>query len=106
MSHITGGGLLENLPRMWSAHSDLAALIDVDGWQRPAVFSWLQQAGNIAELEMLRTFNCGCGFVVCVDPADTDAALASLNASGETASVIGTLVSAGAQAASGQILIS
>jgi len=106
MSHITGGGLLENLPRMWSGHDNLAALIDIDSWQRPAVFSWLQQAGNIDELEMLRTFNCGCGFVICVDPADVSSALASLAADGETASIIGSLVTPDTSAGNGQLLIS
>ena len=62
MAHITGGGLLENLPRMF-AERELAALIDLDGWDRPDIFSWLQQAGNIGEMEMLRTFNCGVGYV-------------------------------------------
>jgi phosphoribosylformylglycinamidine cyclo-ligase len=56
-------------------------------------------------MEMLRTFNCGCGFVVCVDAADADAALDSLNASGETATIIGTLVEPGSQTGPGQLLI-
>jgi len=105
MSHITGGGLLENLPRMWSGRDDLAALIDLDAWQRPEIFSWLQQAGNIDEVEMLRTFNCGCGFVICVTPDDTETALEALRAEGESAAVIGTLTHADAEADSGQILI-
>ena len=75
MAHVTGGGLIENLPRMFVDDS-LAALVDLDSWPRPAVFGWLAQAGNVAEAEMLRTFNCGIGYVLCVAAADVDAALA------------------------------
>ena len=67
MAHITGGGIIENLPRMFEG-GPVAALIDLDSWQRPAVFGWLAQAGNVVETEMLRTFNCGIGFVLCVAP--------------------------------------
>ena len=84
MAHITGGGIIENLPRMFADES-LAALIDLDSWQRPAVFGWLAQAGNVAETEMLRTFNCGVGFVLCVAAADVPAALTALEQSGEVA---------------------
>jgi phosphoribosylformylglycinamidine cyclo-ligase len=56
-------------------------------------------------MEMLRTFNCGCGFVICVDAADAAAALTSLTASGETATIIGKLVDPGTQAGPGQLLI-
>ncbi len=106
MSHITGGGLLENLPRMWSGRDDIAALLDVDAWSRPEVFSWLQQAGNIDETEMLRTFNCGCGFVVCVAEADVENTLQTLRDQGETASVIGKLTAPDTDVGNGQILIS
>ena len=104
MAHITGGGLLENLPRMFS-NADLAALIDVDAWQRPEVFSWLQQAGNVEETEMLRTFNCGIGFVVCVEEALADEAIRRLTAAGERAQIIGTLVAADHAPASGYLLL-
>jgi len=104
MSHITGGGLTENLPRMFEG-SDLKALVDLDSWQRPDVFSWLQQAGNVAEAEMQRTFNLGLGFVVAVAEADAEAAVASLTENGETAMIIGRMVAPGADAAPGQILI-
>ena len=104
MSHITGGGLTENLPRMFEG-SNLQALIDLDSWQRPDVFSWLQQAGNVAEAEMQRTFNLGLGFVVAVGEADAEAAVASLNANGETAMVIGRMVAPGTDVSAGQILI-
>lgn len=104
MAHITGGGLLENLPRMWSERP-LAALVDADSWQRPAVFSWLQQAGNVAEREMLRTFNCGLGFIIALAPEQEDAARTLLEAAGERPVRIGVLVEAGSQAAAGQLLI-
>ena len=94
MAHITGGGIIENLPRMFADES-LAALIDLDSWQRPAVFGWLAQAGNVAETEMLRTFNCGVGFVLCVAAADVPAALTALEQSGEAPVVIGEIVAAG-----------
>jgi len=104
MAHITGGGIVENLPRMFTDGS-LQALIDMDAWQRPDVFAWLQQAGNIAEDEMLRTFNCGIGFILAVPAAAADAALANLRAAGENASVIGRLVRAGTVAGPGQRLV-
>ena len=104
MSHITGGGLTENLPRMFEG-TGLKALVDLDSWQRPDVFNWLQQAGNVAEAEMLRTFNLGIGFVVAVAAADAQAALESLTASGETAVRIGVMASADTEADASQILI-
>ena len=94
MAHITGGGIIENLPRMF-ADDSLAALIDLDSWQRPAVFGWLAQAGNVAETEMLRTFNCGVGFVLCVASADVAVAMKTLEDAGESPKVIGEIVAAG-----------
>jgi len=104
MSHITGGGLTENLPRMFE-DKPLAALVDLDSWARPDVFSWLQQAGNVAEQEMQRTFNLGIGFVIAVAPADTPRAIELLTEAGETATVIGRMVDAGTAAGPGQVLI-
>lgn len=105
MAHITGGGLTENLPRMWSGRTDLAALLDLDAWPRPVVFDWLQQAGNVAEEEMLRTFNCGIGYVLCVPGELTSTALDTLDRCGETARIIGRLVPPDTPAGPGQILI-
>jgi len=105
MAHITGGGIVENLPRMWGEREDLAALLEQDAWQQPDVFSWLAQAGNVEPQEMLRTFNCGLGFVIGVAPEQVDAALGGLRASGETASVIGTLVAVDSRAGTGQLLV-
>jgi phosphoribosylformylglycinamidine cyclo-ligase len=89
LAHITGGGLLENIPRVLSDNA--TAIIDTSAWTRPAVFDWLQQGGNIDEHEMHRTLNCGVGMVICV-PADTAAsALSFLNNNGEDAFVLGTI---------------
>ncbi len=104
MAHITGGGLLENLPRMFRGEN-LAALIDSDAWQRPEIFSWLQQAGNVAEEEMLRTFNCGIGFVLAVPEGAVSDCLESLRGNGETAAVIGRVVDADTQPRAGELLI-
>jgi len=76
MAHITGGGILENLPRVLPA--GLGAMINQDSWQLPPVFSWLQVGGNIEEQEMLRTFNCGIGMILVVSAPDIQTALASL----------------------------
>ena len=80
MAHITGGGILENLPRVLPG--ELGALINQDSWQLPPVFSWLQVGGNIEEQEMLRTFNCGIGMILVVSAPDIQAALASLKNDG------------------------
>jgi phosphoribosylformylglycinamidine cyclo-ligase len=89
LSHITGGGLLENLPRVLPA--DCKAQIDTASWQWPAVFQWLQSQGNVDTLEMYRTFNCGVGMVVCVAPEDVSTALAQLNGAGHSAWEIGRI---------------
>lgn len=89
LAHITGGGLLENIPRVLPANA--TAVIDTKAWTRPAVFNWLQQGGNIEEREMHRTLNCGVGMVICV-PADTaQSALDFLNSHGEEAFILGTI---------------
>ncbi|WP_241086965.1 phosphoribosylformylglycinamidine cyclo-ligase [Candidatus Vondammii sp. HM_W22] len=81
LSHITGGGLLENIPRVLPEGT--RATIYAGSWERPAVFNWLQEQGNIEESEMLRTFNCGVGMVVCVAKEDADAAMSLLQTQGE-----------------------
>jgi len=87
MAHITGGGLLENLPRVMPANT--CAHIDAASWTAPAVFTWLQQQGNINDEEMYHTFNCGIGMVVVVDAADADRTLAQLQADKVEATLIG-----------------
>lgn len=87
LAHITGGGLLENIPRVLP--EGVQAVIDSDSWQLPTIFKWLQQQGNVATDEMHRTFNCGVGMVLITDAKDVDAIIASLNESGETAWQLG-----------------
>jgi phosphoribosylformylglycinamidine cyclo-ligase len=87
MTHITGGGLVENLPRVLPDNT--RAVIDLSSWRRPAVFTWLQGRGGVAEAEMLRTFNCGVGMILCVPATDADRACALLDAAGESAWRIG-----------------
>lgn len=87
LAHITGGGLLENIPRVLPAHTQ--AIIESSSWQWPDIFRWIQTRGNISNEEMYRTFNVGVGMVVCVSKEDEKQALDSLNQSGETAWRIG-----------------
>jgi phosphoribosylformylglycinamidine cyclo-ligase len=89
LAHITGGGLLENLPRVMPEGTQ--AIIDSQSWQRPPVFDWLQENGNVEANEMYRTFNCGVGMVLSVAAADVEQTLALLTEQGETASVIGRI---------------
>jgi phosphoribosylformylglycinamidine cyclo-ligase len=88
-AHITGGGITENLPRVLPA--GCSARIDTNSWQRPAVFQWLQEAGGIAEEEMLRTFNCGVGMIAVVPADAADAAIEQLTSSGLHAWVAGAV---------------
>lgn len=88
-AHITGGGLLENVPRVLPP--GLTARLDGTAWPTPPVFAWLAKTGDVAPEEMLRTFNCGVAMVVVVAAADTDAVLDALTQAGDTPLVIGTL---------------
>ena len=88
IAHITGGGLLENIPRVLPA--TIQARLDTGSLQWPAIFQWLQQTGNIATEEMHRTFNCGIGMVLIVEPSAVNTCLQILTAGGEQAWVIGT----------------
>lgn len=89
MAHITGGGLVENVPRVLG--DKLTAVLDSTAWEMPPLFKWLQQHGGVADAEMHRVFNCGIGMVVIVAPEIADAAMAQLNAAGEAVSRIGTI---------------
>jgi phosphoribosylformylglycinamidine cyclo-ligase len=89
MAHITGGGLLENVPRVLPVN--LVADLSSRSWQMPKLFHWLQQEGNVEQQEMYRTFNCGIGMVVIVGAADVQRALDLLRAAGETAWAIGSI---------------
>jgi len=101
LAHITGGGLPENLPRVLPEGT--RAVIDGHSWERPEVFRWLQQQGGIAENEMLRTFNCGVGMVVCVAEADTERSLEILRTHGEQAWLLGRIEAAEGAAAAVEI---
>lgn len=92
LSHITGGGLLENIPRVLPDNSK--AVIDTQSWQQPEVFKWLQQNGNVDSLEMYRTFNCGVGLIIAVASDAAEQALQFLTEQGENAWVIGHIDSA------------
>lgn len=107
MAHVTGGGLLENLPRMFpeTAAGRLGLLIDLDAWARPDVFSWLQQAGNLAEEETLRTFNCGIGFVLCVPGPVVARMMDAAARAGENAVIVGRVVPADPRPRSGQLYL-
>ncbi len=87
IAHITGGGLPGNVPRVLPA--GLCAVVDSRTWKRPAIFDWLQEAGSIVDAEMYRTFNCGIGMVLAVDPRYADKAVAVLSQAGEEAMFIG-----------------
>lgn len=76
MAHITGGGILENLPRVLP--DGVGALVRRDTWALPPVFQWLQSGGNIEDTEMLRTFNCGVGMILVTSPTEAPMALEKL----------------------------
>jgi phosphoribosylformylglycinamidine cyclo-ligase len=89
MAHITGGGLLENIPRVLKA--DTHAVVDADAWPQPRLMAFLQGQGNIEPEEMARTFNCGIGMAVVVGAEQVDAVRQVLEAAGETVFVIGRI---------------
>ena len=90
MAHITGGGITENFPRVLPEGTD--AVIDLSTWTVPPVFRFLQDAGNVAKMEMLRTFNMGQGFLVVVRADQANKALETIDLAGQPAMVIGEVV--------------
>lgn len=90
MAHITGGGLVENIPRMLPKH--LAAEVNVANWKLPPVFTWLKNAGNISTLELARTWNTGIGMVLVIAADKVPSAKETLKAAGETVFEVGKLV--------------
>jgi len=102
LAHITGGGLLENIPRVLpeGAH----AVVDADAWEQPRLMAFLQGQGNIEPGEMARTFNCGIGMAIVLSPEDVPQALESLRASGVEAYEIGAI--AGREAGGPQTVVS
>ena len=87
MAHITGGGLLENIPRVLPEKT--RAVINKNSWQLPEIFQWLQQNGNVESSEMFRTFNCGVGMVLMVNTDDADNIISMLKQNGENAWCLG-----------------
>lgn len=103
LAHITGGGLLENVPRVLPA--GISAHLDSQNWQIPGCFGWLKQQGNIAAEEMYRVFNCGIGMVVIVAADKADAIREAFEQAGERANIIGTIESADDNAAQPTVII-
>ena len=89
LAHITGGGLLENIPRVLPQNTQ--AVINKDSWQRPPVFDWLQKNGSVADDEMYRTFNCGIGMTLIVDQADVEATIQQFSGDDFDAILIGQI---------------
>ncbi|SFN12397.1 phosphoribosylformylglycinamidine cyclo-ligase [Izhakiella capsodis] len=87
IAHLTGGGFWENIPRVLPDNTQ--AVIDSASWQWPAVFSWLQEAGNVSQHEMYRTFNCGVGMMIALRADEADKAIELLSEAGEKAWVMG-----------------
>ncbi len=96
LAHITGGGLLENIPRVLP--EGLAAHLQKGSWPQTELFAWLQQTAGIDDIEMNRTFNNGIGMVVVVDAAQAEACAATLRGLGETVHTIGTIAPQGSGA--------
>lgn len=91
MSHITGGGLTENLPRVLPKGTQ--AVVDTSGWALPPIFQWLRELGCLEGAELVRTFNCGVGMVLVIAPDDVKAVIAALGATGDAAFCIGEIQS-------------
>ena len=89
LAHITGGGLIENPPRVYG--DDLAMRLDLTSWRLPPVFRWLAAQGGVEAREMLRTFNCGLGMLIVVEAERADAVRDALSAAGETPITVGVL---------------
>ena len=90
ISHITGGGLLENIPRVLPDH--LSAKLNSNSWSQPEIFKWLQKEGNIDSHEMYRVLNCGVGMVVIISKESSSQAIEHLSACGENAWLIGEVI--------------
>jgi len=101
LAHITGGGLLENIPRVLP--EGLVAKIDAGAWPYPALFRWLAAEGNVPAMEMARTFNCGIGMAVLVAPGDAAKVAADLQQGGETVYRIGEVAAGSAGPATVQM---
>jgi len=92
LSHITGGGFWENIPRVLPALTK--AIVDENSWQWPEIFNWLQEKGNVERTEMYRTFNCGVGMVIALPESQVEKALEIFTEHGENAWLIGEIADA------------
>jgi phosphoribosylformylglycinamidine cyclo-ligase len=90
IAHITGGGLVENVPRVLPAGT--CARLERARWKRPSIFDWLQREGNVSDAEMARTFNCGIGMTIVLPRGEADAAVAHFAQAGVEATAIGEIV--------------
>ena len=90
MAHITGGGIIENPPRMLTP--GLAVQLDLKSWKRPRCFDWIDRIGQLEPVEMMRTFNCGVGYLLAVREENVDKVVTALSTQGETVSVVGRIV--------------
>ena len=89
VSHITGGGFYENVPRMMT--QGLTAQIDLSTFPRLPIFDLIQKTGDIPERDMYNTYNMGIGMIVAVDPADVDKTIAAMKAAGDTPYIVGEI---------------
>ena len=89
IAHITGGGFWENIPRVLPDNTQ--AIINEASWQWPAIFDWLQKAGNVSRHEMYRTFNCGVGLIIALPKSLADKAISILNQHSEKAWLLGEI---------------
>src|SRR5690606_23084748 len=90
MAHITGGGIVDNLPR--TLPDGRGYRIDERSWDVPPLFRWLQRAGGVDEAEMFRAFNMGVGLILVVAAADADAVLSTLRSAGESPWILGSVI--------------
>jgi len=95
IAHLTGGGFWENIPRVLPDNTQ--AVLSESSWQWPAVFGWMQEAGNVSRFEMYRTFNCGVGMVIALDASEADKAVELMTAAGEKAWKIGVIKASDAE---------
>ena len=96
LAHITGGGLIENIPRVLP--EGLGVRLDATAWQLPPLFLWLAEAGPVTPAELARTFNCGIGMIAVAAPEAADRVAASFSAAGERVQRIGTVIRAAGEA--------
>jgi len=103
LAHITGGGLLENIPRI--LQPGLGVVLQRDAWPLPPLFTWLQQQGNVADTEMHRVFNCGIGMVIVTSADQADAVAATLTAQGETVFRMGEVTQQSASSDAARVVV-